>query len=88
MLIRRGYCCACGDCCDPQFDEAREKAYLDAGIELKKVNRDMVGCSTFNPVTRLCEDYENRPSSCRIFPLYPVEVKVLPRCTFTFEVRK
>lgn len=25
-------------------------------------------CSMFDPVTRLCRDYENRPAACRAFP--------------------
>lgn len=86
-LIRTGYCTRCGDCCDPKFAEAREKAYVDAGIDFEKINRDDgEGCSSFNAETRLCENYENRPSGCRVFPLHPVEVEALPRCTFSFEV--
>ncbi len=89
MLIREGYCCKCGDCCDPLFNEIRDKAYVDAGVEYENTNRDEgEGCSAFDERTRLCRDYETRPSSCRAFPLHPVEVTVLPHCTYTFEVRK
>ena len=91
-LIRSGFCCACGDCCDPLFDEIRNKAYVNAGVEYEDVNRDQDGmwdgCSLFDEKTRLCTDYENRGPGCKVFPLHPVEVTILPRCTFTFEVRK
>ena len=88
-FIRTGFCCTCGDCCDTQFDEIRDKAYVNAGVAFKGVNRDKEnGCSLFNEKTRLCKDYENRPSSCRRFPLLPVEITFLPRCTFTFQGEK
>ncbi len=88
-LVRTGVCCACGDCCDPLFSEIRDKAYSNAGLVYKAVNRsDGDGCISFDERTRLCREYENRPSNCRAFPLHPVEITVLPRCTFTFEVRK
>jgi len=86
-MTREGYCCKCGDCCDPAFDEVRARAYIGAALEFegRKVNRDKDdGCSAFDHETRLCTVYETRPASCRAFPLHPVEVTVLPRCTFTF----
>ena len=89
ILIRRGFCWTCGDCCDPKLSEAREKAYFDAGVVFQKINRDDgERCLGFNEKTRLCKTYKDRPLSCRMFPLKPVDVAALPRCTFTFEVRK
>lgn len=30
-------------------------------------------CKMFDPVTRLCRDYENRPDACRAFPFQAVQ---------------
>jgi len=79
--IREGYCCGCGDCCDPKFTEAREQAYRDAGVAFLKVNCDGEdGCSKWNPETRKCMDYENRPETCRVFPWSPLDLVALPNC--------
>ena len=50
-------------------------------------------CDRFNPVTRLCEAYDDRPPVCDGFPWYGLEegnersVEALPaRCSFALDV--
>lgn len=39
-----------------------------AAIAIKGKQDGRFECSRFDPVTRLCRDYENRPAACRAFP--------------------
>lgn len=79
--IRMGECNRCGDCCRPDLLQARIKAYEEAGMPYKLVNKN---CEKFDPETGLCNNYENRPEMCKIFPLHQTDIVALPRCGYYF----
>lgn len=81
QLFRLGKCTKCGDCCRDETLEARIQAYKKAGVPYKIINND---CMSFDPNTGLCRNYENRPLSCKQFPLLPVDIVALPRCGYSF----
>ena len=67
-------CTECGACCLHQEIPLREEdiiddefvCEMDDGVRyLGKVNGH---CVFFNPETRMCTNYEERPTVCRVFP--------------------
>ena len=64
-------CTDCGACCIDQYIRLTEEEVRAArpeevqGSFLRKIDGH---CIRFDPLTRKCKDYENRPAICRKFP--------------------
>jgi hypothetical protein len=82
---RVGKCNQCGDCCREETLPARIRAYKAAGINFTIVNQD---CDKFDLATGRCLDYDNRPESCKQFPILPADIVALPRCSFRFRLAR
>lgn len=46
-------------------------------------------CPMFDPITRLCKDYRNRPDACRAFPFNALQNgRVTNRCQYCGQVQE
>lgn len=80
---RIGKCNGCGDCCRKETIPARAAAYKAAKVEFAFVNLE---CGKFDSATGKCLDYENRPETCRKFPVHMADIAALPNCSYRFEI--
>lgn len=79
MLVRKGECCRCGDCCKGDPITGRDKG--EHGVQLWCPNL------RFNDdATTRCEgrDTAYYKGGCIDFPSKPIHLKDLPRCTYFF----
>lgn len=78
-----------GDFCREHWHDVTDE-YEITSPDLANV-KCVVRCDVFDPVTRACTDYENRPPICRHYPWYgksPTRDKLLnPACVFHADVR-
>lgn len=83
-MVRIGKCNKCGDCCREETLEERIRVYEAFGVPHKLVNQN---CKLFDPATGLCMDYDNRPKDCRDFPMQPLDIIALPKCSYYFVLK-
>jgi len=84
VFIRVGYCNKCGRCCEAPSKE-RVEAYHKAGFECEV--QHLSGCPYEMVVEGkiTCTDYDNRPRMCRDFPQSPLDIIMIPECSYRFE---
>ena len=56
---------------------------MASGIGYKLTHGEAM-CPHFNVYTEKCEDYSKRPVECVKFPVMPIDIIALPRCSYYF----
>ena len=83
MWKRYGFCSKCGKCCNINN-------YLPSLIAIN-VNLDKDGwCEYYDKKTKLCKIYydSKRPHNCKVGPTSPIQIVLIPECTYWFEFVK